>query len=141
MSGSRRRRRSAGAVSSTLRMTYQMQVVLAVFLKDPTVELDGLEIATRTGLLPGEGLGSIEPTGVAQPGLPCSPSERAKCDQWQAACSELLDHVVNALRDSNHHGDQTVLNFIWNDIMSRERADQPSVGLGVKATGCTTRCS
>ncbi len=53
MSGSRRRRRPTGAVSSKLRITYQMQVVLAAFLKDPAVELYGLEIVARTGLLPG----------------------------------------------------------------------------------------
>jgi hypothetical protein len=35
-----------------------------------------------------------------------------------------LDDVVNALRDSNRHGDRTVPKFVWNDIMSREPADQ-----------------
>lgn len=53
MTGSRRRRRPAGAVSSKLRMTHQVQVVLAALLKDPAVELYGWEIAARTGLLPG----------------------------------------------------------------------------------------
>jgi hypothetical protein len=73
---------------------------------------------------------ALSQPGIPQPGVPqplsppCSPSQRAKRDQWQAACNELLDHVVNALRDSNRHGDHTVLTFMWNDIMSREPADQ-----------------
>lgn len=173
MSGSRRRRRPGGAVNGTLRMTYQVQVVLAALLKDPAVELYGWEIATRTGLLPdtaypilgrlrdrgwvserredvdtsqeqrpqrcyyrltslgvAKAQAALSKPGIPQPGVPqppnppCPPSQRAKRDQWQAACNELLDHVINALRDSNRHGDQTVLTFIWNDIMSREPAQQ-----------------